>query len=125
MLKAGLYSLIVAVVMIVLKTVIVPGLSATEVSQPYMVVILLIPAFFIGIPFPSVLKEVSGGQEYTLPLFLGISSLVSMSTAVLVIAISMLWGYSYVLWLGIAGYILVAVLLTLFHSNNLKTNKNA
>jgi hypothetical protein len=30
--------------------------------------------------------------------------------AVMVIVISMLWGYSYVFWLGIAGYFLFALL---------------
>ena len=125
LLKAGLYSLIVALVMIALSLFVVPGIAGSGVSQPTMVIILLVPAFFIGIPFPAILKEVSGEQEYILPLFLGISSLVSMATAVMVIVVSMLWGYSYVLWLGVIGYLLIAVLLTLFHKNNLKINENA
>ncbi len=124
-LMAGLYSLTVALLMVAVRILIIPGFAGNGISQLYMVIILLVIAFFIGIPFPSILKEVSGEQEYILPLFLGISSLVSMATAVMVIVISMLWGYSYVLWLGIAGYIIVAVLLMFLHSNNLKTLKNA
>jgi spermidine synthase len=124
LLKAGVYSLIVALVMIAVRIFVVPGFAGNEISQSFMMVILLIPAFFVGIPFPSLLKEVSGEQEYVLPLFLGISSLVSMATAVMVIVVSMLWGYSYVLWLGIAGYFAVAVSLVLFYRNSLKTSKN-
>ena len=124
-LKAGLYSLVVALLMVVISLFILPGFAGREVSQPFMVIVLLIPAFFIGIPFPSILKEVSGEQEQILPLFLGISSLVSMATAVMIIVISMLLGYSYVLWLGIAGYTVVAIALGLYYRNNLKPSKNA
>ena len=125
LLKAGLYSLLVAIVMVAVRVFIIPGFAVDGISQPLMVVLLLIPAFFIGIPFPAILKEVSGEQEHLLPLFLGISSLVSMSTAVMVIVISMLWGYSYVLWLGVIGYIIVALSLVLFYRKNLKVSKNA
>jgi spermidine synthase len=125
LLKAGLYSLVVAIVMVAVRAFVVPGFAVDGISQPLMVVLLLIPAFFIGIPFPSILKEVSGEQEHLLPLFLGISSLVSMSTAVMVIVISMLWGYSYVVWLGVIGYIIVALSLVLFYRKNLKVSKNA
>jgi spermidine synthase len=125
LLKAGLYSLLVAIVMVAVRVFIIPGFAVDGISQPLMVVLLLIPAFFIGIPFPSILKEVSGEQEHLLPLFLGISSLVSMSTAVMVIVISMLWGYSYVVWLGVIGYIIVALSLVLFYRKNLKVSKNA
>ncbi|KOH43685.1 spermine/spermidine synthase domain-containing protein [Sunxiuqinia dokdonensis] len=125
LLKAGLYSAMVAIVMIAVRVFIIPGFAVNGISQPLMVVLLLIPAFFIGIPFPSILKEVSGEQEHLLPLFLGISSLVSMATAVMVIVISMLWGYSYVLWLGIFGYVIVALSLVQFYRKNLKVSKNA
>mgnify|MGYP003641107108 CR=1 FL=1 len=125
LLKAGVYSLIVALVMIAVSIFVVPGFAGSEVPQSFMIVILLIPAFFVGIPFPSLLKEVSGEQEYILPLFLGISSLVSMATAVMVIVVSMLWGYSCVLWLGVTGYLVVAVSLVMFYRNNLKIAKDA
>ncbi len=125
LLKAGLYSLMVAIVMIAVKIFIIPGFTRDEISQLFMVVLLLVPAFFIGIPFPSILKEVSVEQEYILPLFLGISSFVSMAAAVMAIVVSMLWGYSYVLWLGISGYLLIAVLLIRNHRNNLQILKNA
>ena len=125
LLKAGLYSLVLALLMVGFEIFILPGFADREMSEWLMVVVLLIPAFFIGIPFPSILKEVSGEQEQILPLFLGISSLVSMATAVMVIVISMLWGYSYTLWLGIAGYIIVAVSLVLYNRNNIKIGKNA
>jgi uncharacterized membrane protein len=111
--------------MVAVRVFIIPGFAVDGISQPLMVVLLLIPAFFIGIPFPAILKEVSGEQEHLLPLFLGISSLVSMSTAVMVIVISMLWGYSYVVWLGVIGYIIVALSLVLFYRKNLKVSKNA
>ncbi|NOX85669.1 MAG: hypothetical protein GXO86_06860 [Chlorobi bacterium] len=123
MLKAGFYSLIVAIVMFGISVFLIPVLAANEVSQLFMIVILLVPAFIIGIPFPLILKEVSAEQEYILPLFLGISSLVSMATAVIVIIITMLWGYSYLLWLGISGYLLIAVLLVRNYRITLKTEK--
>ncbi|NOY36205.1 MAG: hypothetical protein GXO83_01360 [Chlorobi bacterium] len=110
-LKAGWYSFMVTVVMIGISVFVIPGFAGNGVSKSVMMVLLLVPAFFIGIPFPLILKEVSFEQEYILPLFLGISSLVSMATAVIVIVITMLWGYSYVLWLGVSGYFLIAVLL--------------
>ena len=120
LMKAGLYSIVVAIIMIAMWIIIIPVFTLNEIAQPLLIVLLLVPAFFIGIPFPLILKEVSKEQEYILPLFLGISSLVSMATAVMVIIISMLWGYSYILWLGIFGYIIVATSLILFHHNNLK-----
>ncbi|SNZ01388.1 hypothetical protein [Flagellimonas pacifica] len=90
-----------------------------RLSEFWIAVFLLLPSFFIGIPFPVLLKMAAPLKERkSLSYLLGISSVAGVAASVFAIVISILYGYRFVFLIGLFGYGLVIVL-----SYRLKTLK--
>lgn len=82
-----------------------------QLSEFWIAVFLLLPSFFIGIPFPVLLKMATFLKEKkTIPYLLGISSIAGVAASIFAIVISILYGYSFVFLLGLFGYGSVIVL---------------
>lgn len=76
-----------------------------QLSEFWIVVFLLFPSFFIGIPFPLLLKiAASFKDKKIISYLLGISSVAGVAASIFAIVISILYGYSFVLLLGLLGY---------------------
>ncbi|MCB0535366.1 MAG: hypothetical protein KDD14_24375, partial [Saprospiraceae bacterium] len=96
-------------------------MSKPHLSETGIALLLLLPAFFIGMPFPLLLKM---GAEYedrqAIPLLLGISSVAGVAASVSAIVVSVLSGYKIVFLLGLSGYALLLLAAIVSHRNELK-----
>ena len=82
-----------------------------QLSEFWIALFLLLPSFFIGIPFPVLLKMASSLKEKkSIPYLLGISSVAGVAASIFAIVISILYGYRFVFLLGLFGYGVVIVL---------------
>lgn len=82
-----------------------------QLSEFWVAIFLLLPSFFIGIPFPLLLKIAADlKKNKNIPYLLGISSVAGVAASIFAIVISILYGYRFVFLLGLLGYCLVMVL---------------
>ena len=81
-----------------------------QLSEFGIVAFLLVPSFFIGVPFPLLLKTAASFKDKkTVPFLLGISSAAGVSASIFAIVISIIFGYKFVFLFGLVGYSLVVV----------------
>ncbi len=72
--------------------------------------ILLLPSFFIGIPFPIFLKiGAKLDNKNAVATLLAISSVAGVAASVFAISISILYGYKIAFIVGLAGYALIVL----------------
>lgn len=94
----------------------------TQLSEFGIATLLLLPAFFIGIPFPLLLKiTASYTNKKAIPVLLGISSVAGVAASIFAIILSILYGYRFVFLLGLFGYGLLMV--TAYRSKSLESEK--
>tara|TARA_R110002049_G_scaffold62255_3_gene166590 strand:+ start:539 stop:2758 length:2220 start_codon:yes stop_codon:yes gene_type:complete len=76
-----------------------------QLSEFWIAVLLLLPSFFIGIPFPLLLKiAISFKDKKIISYLLGISSIAGVAASIFTIVISILYGYRLVFLFGLLGY---------------------
>ena len=76
-----------------------------QLSEFWIAVFLLFPSFFIGIPFPLLLKiAASFKDKKIISYLLGISSIAGVAASIFTIVISILYGYRFVFLFGLIGY---------------------
>lgn len=105
--KLMIYTSSVIGVSILTALFLIPLLD-TRLSEIGIAIVLFLPSFFIGIPFPILLK-IAAKIEYknTLPILLGISSIAGVSASIFAVILSILYGYKVVFLIGLVAYTLV------------------
>ena len=82
-----------------------------QLSEFWVAILLLFPSFFIGVPFPLLLRIATSFKEkQIISYLLGISSVAGVAASIFAIVISILYGYSYVFLLGLLGYAVLIVM---------------
>jgi hypothetical protein len=95
----------------------IPGIMAAtlrldiEVRSLLTMALLLPLAFCLGIMFPSGLRLLARHSPGTVPWMWGVNGLTSVAGSVLAMIVAKVWGFSTVLLLGLACYVLVAGLV--------------
>ncbi len=108
--KLIIYTALIILVSLLTVYVLLP-IWYEQLSEFWVAIFLLLPSFFIGIPFPLLLKIAAALKEKKkIPYLLGISSVAGVAASVFAIVISILYGYRFVFLLGLLGYSLVMVL---------------
>ena len=108
--KLIVYSALIVLVSLLTVYVLLP-IWYKELSEFWIALFLLLPSFFIGIPFPVLLKTASSLKEKkSIPYLLGISSVAGVAASIFAIVISILYGYRFVFLLGLFGYGVVIML---------------
>ena len=95
-----------AIIIVNLLTVfaLLPILGA-NLSKAGIVVALILPSFFIGMPFPLLLKMAAEYRDKNaIPIVLGVSSVAGVAASVFANVISISSGYQMVFLLGLSGY---------------------
>lgn len=81
-----------------------------SLSEFGIAAILLLPSFFVGIPFPIFLKiAAKHDNKNAVPILLAVSSVAGVAASVFAISISILYGYKFVFLAGLAGYALIVI----------------
>ncbi len=79
-----------------------------------LVVLLLAPgSFFMGMPFPTMIRQMQGERESLILWAWGVNSFLSVAASILTIILAMEIGFSRVLYLGGAFYVLAFVMFLL------------
>ena len=112
------YTVLIILVSLLTVYVLLP-IWYKQLSEFWIALFLLLPSFFIGIPFPVLLKKASSLKEKkSIPYLLGISSVAGVAASIFAVVISILYGYRFVFLLALLGYGLVIVLA--YRSKTLK-----
>ncbi|WP_445955779.1 hypothetical protein [Yeosuana sp.] len=81
-----------------------------RLSEFWIAIVLLFPSFFIGVPFPLLLRIATSFKEkQIISHLLGISSVASVAASIFAIVISILYGYRFVFLIGLLGYAVLIV----------------
>ncbi|MEX2565035.1 MAG: hypothetical protein WD431_03760 [Cyclobacteriaceae bacterium] len=108
--KLIIYTAAIVVVNLLTVYVLLP-LWYPSLSEMGIAILLLLPSFFIGIPFPLLLKMAVGFKgKNAIPVLLGISSVAGVAASIFAIVISILYGYRLVFLLGLIGYSLLIMM---------------
>tara|TARA_R110000823_G_scaffold51109_2_gene127599 strand:- start:510 stop:2867 length:2358 start_codon:yes stop_codon:yes gene_type:complete len=108
--KLIVYTALIVLVSLLTVYVLLP-IWYKQLSEFWIALFLLLPSFFIGIPFPVLLKTASSLKEKkSIPYLLGISSVAGVAASIFAIVISILYGYRFVFLLGLFGYGVVILL---------------
>ena len=96
---------------------VIPGIMLATLrlnieARSLLTMALLLPlAFCLGVMFPSGLRLLSGSSPGTVPWMWGVNGLTSVAGSVLAMIVAKAWGFSTVLLLGLACYVLVIALV--------------
>tara|TARA_R110002050_G_scaffold83254_5_gene177931 strand:- start:17217 stop:19661 length:2445 start_codon:yes stop_codon:yes gene_type:complete len=103
------YTVIIVLICLLTVYILLP-IWYDQLSEFGIVAFLLVPSFFIGVPFPLLLKTAASFKDKkTVPFLLGISSAAGVSASIFAIVISIIFGYKFVFLFGLVGYSLVVV----------------
>tara|TARA_R110002167_G_scaffold271580_4_gene478132 strand:+ start:122 stop:529 length:408 start_codon:yes stop_codon:yes gene_type:complete len=81
-----------------------------RLSEFWIAIVLLFPSFFIGVPFPLLLRIATSFKEkQIISHLLGISSVAGVAASIFAIVISILYGYRFVFLIGLLGYAVLIV----------------
>lgn len=105
--KLIIYSLTIIGISLITIYLLIPVFDA-QLSEIGIAAILLLPSFFIGIPFPILLKMAADFKDRnTIPILLGISSVAGVAASIFAIILSILFGYELVFFAGLLAYVLI------------------
>lgn len=99
--------------LIVLSSFILPAVSYAVAPWPLPVKVLLLflallpTGLFMGIPFPTIIRELGILDPLLIPAAWAINGTLSVLAPLLAIMIAMAFGFNSVLWLGAVSYLLV------------------
>ncbi len=105
-LQAAVLSLVIFLLIVLLsQTVFLPAIKYVS-SDFILFLIVFTPSFFIGIPFPLLLQDLSVKEKNNgIAILLGVSSAASFVASILVFYIAMNLGYSFILFASAAAYL--------------------
>jgi predicted MFS family arabinose efflux permease len=107
--KLMAYTAMIVIANLLTVLVLLP-ISYDQLSELGIAGFLLFPAFFIGIPFPLLLRMGAKiSDKRTVALLLGISSVAGVAASILAIVISILYGYKAVFIIGLILYGIAAM----------------
>lgn len=108
--KLTVYAALIIIACLVTVYVLLP-MWYERLSEFWVAILLLFPSFFIGVPFPLLLRIATSFKEkQIISYLLGISSVAGVAASIFAIVISILYGYSYVFLLGLLGYAVLIVM---------------
>ena len=115
-LKFVVLSIILVFIIVLFETVMIKQLFSTDIADVLLFVIVFIPAIFIGIPFPLLLLEVNeSNTKNGISILLGISGLAGFLGGIITLVTATLWGYKYVLIIGLItyGFVILKIIMNL------------
>tara|TARA_R110000868_G_scaffold408988_1_gene693604 strand:- start:40 stop:1092 length:1053 start_codon:yes stop_codon:yes gene_type:complete len=108
--KLTVYAALIIITSLLTVYVLLP-MWYERLSEFWVAILLLFPSFFIGVPFPLLLRIATSFKEkQIISYLLGISSVAGVAASIFAIVISILYGYSYVFLLGLLGYAVLIVM---------------
>ncbi|GMN11055.1 hypothetical protein MTsPCn9_22400 [Croceitalea sp. MTPC9] len=108
--KLTVYAALIIIACLVTVYVLLP-MWYERLSEFWVAILLLFPSFFVGVPFPLLLRIATSFKEkQIISYLLGISSVAGVAASIFAIVISILYGYSYVFLLGLLGYAVLIVM---------------
>jgi hypothetical protein len=108
--KLMIYIAVIVLVSLLTVYVLLPLWNA-RLSEIGIAILLLLPSFFIGIPFPILLKITARYKDKdAIPVLLGISSVAGVAASIFAIIASILYGYGFVFLLGLLSYGLLIII---------------
>ncbi len=111
----------VVVILCVIWSLLWPALSAEFLAERFtargiIAALSLLPlALCMGLPFPQALKRVGGDTGHEVALGWCVNGLMTVVGSVAAVVLSITAGFSAVLWLGAAAYLLATAILAIVH----------
>jgi hypothetical protein len=110
-------TLLVIIFVIVSELIFLSYTSKLSLDKSVLAIIIFLPSVFMGIPFPLILSEVSStGKSNEILILLGISGIAGFLGSILVLVLATVFGYFYIVSLGIVIYMIILGIL-LFKNN--------